>query len=391
MPPPAPSASVSVPPMRSASSRPIARPRPKPPSEPRAPAVEALEDPLALLGRDARAAVGHRDGGVLAWPAVTRIARAVGRSAARCRSGSAPRARPRPGRRGPSTGRRAARPRSRCRARRRAARTPPPPRARARRARPPPSAARPRRRAARGRAAPRRACESRCSSRRAVATWILRVGHVGPGLVEVLGEQLHRALEHRQRRPQLVRRRGHERAARRLLAAQLLLHRASARARSPTSSWPVSRGIETSGPSAEIRSAAARRRPSRRSSVLASRKASATATSRPTPAAASSALRTSFDRVADLGQPPPRDDRADDAAVAVERDADREVVAAHVQDGLLAVGVRTAVRKAWRGGGPLSESARKPGGDSSAPAGVSARSVTSTRPAVGRTARTPRS
>ena len=49
------------PPMRSASSRPIARPSPKPPSEPAAAAaVEALEDVLALLVRDARAAVGDR-------------------------------------------------------------------------------------------------------------------------------------------------------------------------------------------------------------------------------------------------------------------------------------------------------------------------------------------
>ena len=113
--------------------------------------------------------------------------------------------------------------------------------------------------------------------------------------------------------------------------------RASARARSPTSSWPVSRGIETSGPSAEMRSAAARRRPSRRSSVLASATASATATSRPTPAAASSALRTSWTALVTSVSRRCGDDRADHAALAVERDADHDVVAAHVEHGLLAV------------------------------------------------------
>jgi len=68
--------------------------------------------------------------------------------------------------------------------------------------------------------------------------------------------------------------------------------RASARARSPTSSRPVSRGAGASGPSALIRSATARRRASRRSSVLDSITPSPTAASRPIAAAASSALRT---------------------------------------------------------------------------------------------------
>ena len=65
--------------MRSASSRPIARPSPKPLSEPAAAAaVEALEDVLALLGRDARAAVGDLDGDVAAV-----VGRADARSARR--------------------------------------------------------------------------------------------------------------------------------------------------------------------------------------------------------------------------------------------------------------------------------------------------------------------
>ena len=67
---------------------------------------------------------------------------------------------------------------------------------------------------------------------------------------------------------------------------------ASARARSPTSSRPSSRGDGASGPSAVIRSAEARRRASRRSSVLESATPSSAATSIPTPAATSSALRT---------------------------------------------------------------------------------------------------
>ena len=89
-----------------------------------------------------------------------------------------------------------------------------------------------------------------------------------------------------------------------------------------------------------------------------------------------------LDRVADLGQPPARDDRADHAAVAVERDADREVVAAHVEHRLLVVEGPHGGEERLRGGGPLSESARKPGGDSSSLAGVSARSVTARGPPV---------
>ena len=54
---------------------------------------------------------------------------------------------------------------------------------------------------------------------------LLGVGEVA-AVAQVLVEQLHRALEHRQRRAQLVRGGGDERAPRRLLAAQLLLHAA---------------------------------------------------------------------------------------------------------------------------------------------------------------------
>ena len=54
---------------------------------------------------------------------------------------------------------------------------------------------------------------------------LLGVGEVA-AVAQVLVEQLHRALEHRQRRAQLVRGGGDERAPRRLLASQLLLHAA---------------------------------------------------------------------------------------------------------------------------------------------------------------------
>ena len=73
--------------------------------------------------------------------------------------------------------------------------------------------------------------------------------------------------------------------------------RPSARARSPTSSRPRSVGAGASGPSAVIRSAARRRRPSRRVSVLESASPSPIATASPTAAAVKSALRTSFTAV----------------------------------------------------------------------------------------------
>ena len=66
--------------------------------------------------------------------------------------------------------------------------------------------------------------ESRSSSRRARATWVWASAMSSAAVAQVLLEQLHRALEHRQRRAQLVRGGRHERAPRRLLAAQLLLH-----------------------------------------------------------------------------------------------------------------------------------------------------------------------
>ena len=109
-----------------------------------------------------------------------------------------------------AVGRRAARTRRRRRARSRPAR----------RAR---SAAARRRRAARGRAArwPARRAAAARGARSSTCSWAsLEVA----ALAQVLVEQLHRALEHRQRRAQLVRGGGDERASRRLLAAQLLLH-----------------------------------------------------------------------------------------------------------------------------------------------------------------------
>ena len=67
---------------------------------------------------------------------------------------------------------------------------------------------------------------------------------------------------------------------------------ARARARSPTSSRPSSRGVGASGPSSATRTAAARRRARRRPMPVASEMPSSTATSSPTAAAARNAVRT---------------------------------------------------------------------------------------------------
>ena len=66
--------------------------------------------------------------------------------------------------------------------------------------------------------------DSRSSSRARDRDLAQRVELVEPARADVLLEQLHRALEHRQRRAQLVRGGRDERAPRGLLAAQLLLH-----------------------------------------------------------------------------------------------------------------------------------------------------------------------
>jgi hypothetical protein len=74
--------------------------------------------------------------------------------------------------------------------------------------------------------------------------------------------------------------------------------RASARARSPTSSRRSSCGIVASGPSSVMRSAAVRSRPRRRSSVEESAIASSAAIERPTTAAMRNRLRTWLTRSA---------------------------------------------------------------------------------------------
>jgi hypothetical protein len=135
--------------------------------------------------------------------------------------------------------------------------------------------------------------DRRRSSRRGGRDLALGVGDVDAAAGEVLLEQLHRALQHRQRRAQLVRRGRDERPPGGLLAAQLLLH-AGQRAGEVADlvAALVVRHGGASGRPRVIRSAALRSRPSRRSSVLESAVASSTATSRPTPAAARNALRT---------------------------------------------------------------------------------------------------
>ena len=104
--------------------------------------------------------------------------------------------------------------------------------------------------------------------------------------------------------------------------------RASARARSPTSSRPSSFGAGASGPSAVIRSAAARSRARRRSSVLESATPSATATSMPTPAADDQGVADLVDGRRDLGQPALGDEHAVSARTAgVQPHRDRHLVA----------------------------------------------------------------
>ena len=165
----------------------------------------------------------------------------------------------------------------------------------------------------------------------------LGVGDVGAPLLEVLLEQLHRALEHGQRRAQLVRGGGHEGAPRRLLAAQLLLH---ARERAGQVADLVVAGVARHR---DVRALV--RDPQRRGpqpAEAARQRAGEQEREREGDEQADAGggeqrVAHLLDRVADLGQPPPRHDHADHAAVAVERDADGEVVAAHLDHGLLAV------------------------------------------------------
>ena len=217
--------------MRSASSRPIASPSPKPLSS------------LVALPRWKRSKMCSRSSGGTPGPRsatrtitvrwsrggadLDRLAGAA-RSAARCRSGCARPARRPPGRRAPSTGpaesTSSATSRSAACSSNSAATA---------RAISPSSTGSERS----WTAASRRERSSsslaqhgsRRSSRAGARDLLLRVLEVA-AVAQVLVEQLHRALEHRQRRAQLVRGGGDERAPRRLLAAQLLLHAARTRA-----------------------------------------------------------------------------------------------------------------------------------------------------------------
>ena len=238
-------------------------------------AVEALEDALALLGRDARPRVGDGDHArPVAGVRLDRApARRAGRSAARCRAGSARRGRPRRGRRGPSTGHRrddVDRRRALARAQLelggdraddlaqldglRAQRH------RGVEAREVEQLAGERREAvelaARGVDLAQRVSSSsrparRSSSSSSIVPWSIVSGVRSSCL----------AVETNARRAASWRR-------------SSSCMRASARARSPTSSRRSSCGICASGPSSVIRSAAARRRASRRSSVEESAMAS---------------------------------------------------------------------------------------------------------------------
>ena len=112
--------------------------------------------------------------------------------------------------------------------------------------------------------------------------------HLAPGVLlvesavaQVLLEQLDRALQRRQRRAQLVRGGRHERAPRRLLAAQLALHRGQGPREVADLVAAVVARVGASVPSSATRTAAARRRARRRPIPVASTMPSSTATARP--------------------------------------------------------------------------------------------------------------
>ena len=90
---------------------------------------------------------------------------------------------------------------------------------------------------------------------------------------------------------------------------------ARARARSPTSSRPSSRGVGASGPSAPPRTAAARRRARRRAVPVASAMPSRTATSSPTAAAARNARGLTAPRCCTSVSRATSDDLAEVAAI----------------------------------------------------------------------------
>jgi hypothetical protein len=155
--------------------------------------------------------------------------------------------------------------------------------------------------------------------------------------VEVLLEQLHRPLEHRQRGAQLVRGGGHERPPRGLLSSQVLLH-AAERPREVADLVVAGvarhRGGGALGRDPQRGRAQPPEPPQQRAGERhgqRDRDDQADAGGRQQRAAD---LR---DGVGDLGQAAARHHHPDDGALAVERHADRDVVAAHVEHGLLAV------------------------------------------------------
>jgi hypothetical protein len=155
--------------------------------------------------------------------------------------------------------------------------------------------------------------------------------------VEVLLEQLHRALQHRQRRPQLVRRGRHEGPPRGFLAPQLLLH---ARERAREVAHLVLAGVLRHRHRRALRRdpqggrAQAAQPPQQR---VGERDRERDRDEQTDAGGRHERAADLLDGVGDLGQPPPGDHDADHAALAVQRDAHGDVVAAHDEHGLLAV------------------------------------------------------
>ena len=167
--------------------------------------------------------------------------------------------------------------------------------------------------------------EQLAGQRREPAQLAARVGDLELGVLDVhapvaqvLLEQLHRALEHGQRRAQLVRGGGDERAPRDLLAPQRLLH-AGERARQVADlvAAVVLRGRRVRALGGDPQGGGAQARRAGAAACWRARRRARSATSMPTPAATISALRTWSTAVVTSVSRRLGDERADDARRSV--------------------------------------------------------------------------